>query len=471
MRNSLTLVQQAQAKIDAAMPPDALERISNAKQPLPDTAEPSNGGAANGEHAIKALLVQASEIPIEPVRWLWGGWLAAGKLHVLGGAPGTGKTTIAMSLAATLSAGGAWPDGASSKAGNVVIWSGEDDAGDTLIPRLKLAGADLGRIHFISGILEHGGYRAFDPAQDIEPLRRELGKIGDVRLLIVDPIVSAVAGDSHKATEVRRGLQPLVDLAASMRCALIGITHFSKGTSGRDPIERITGSLSFGALARIVFVAAKRQDAGEDGRMTRMFFRAKSNIDADSGGFEYDLKQGELETHPGIFSSAVVWGDPIEGAARDLLADAETVDDDEGGALDDAKMFLSDLLADGAVSSKTVKADSDGAGHSWATIRRAQKIMGIETMKEGKVWYWSFPGTPTQNVNNGKFQLAQTPLEQVEINRGLSNFNIEQNQYIGDVKPQNSGQVAQTQSMSNLNLKSVNTCNENPDDEIIEVRI
>ena len=112
----------------------------------------------------------------------------------------------------------------------------------------------------------------------MEALRRKLVEIGDVRLLIVDPIVSAITGDSHKNAEVRRGLQPLADLAASTRCALLGITHFSKGTAGRDPVERLTGSLAFGALARVVLVAAKHQEEGEDGRTVRLFLRAKSNI-------------------------------------------------------------------------------------------------------------------------------------------------------------------------------------------------
>ncbi len=234
----------------------------------------------------------------------------------------------------------------------------------------------------------------------MEPLRRKLVEIGGVRLLIVDPIVSAIAGDSHKNAEVRRGLQPLVDLAGSMRCALLGITHFSKGTGGRDPVERITGSLAFGALARVVLVAAKHQEEGEDGRTVRLFCRAKSNIGPDDGGFEYDLHQAELKTHPGIFSSSVLWGDAVEGAARELLATAEaTGDDGEGGALADAKRFLADLLADGPLPTKAIKADADGAGHSWATIRRAQKALGIEPLKEGgrfgegpQQWVWRMPG-------------------------------------------------------------------------------
>jgi putative DNA primase/helicase len=286
----------------------------------------------------------------------------------------------------------------------VVIWSGEDDPADTLIPRLALSGADLSRVYFIADIREGNERRAFDPARDMEPLRRKLAEIGGVRLLIVDPVVSAIAGDSHKNAEVRRGLQPLVDLAASMRCALLGITHFSKGTGGRDPVERLTGSLAFGALARVVLVAAKHQEEGEDGRTVRLFCRAKSNIGPDDGGFEYDLHQAELETHPGIFASSVLWGEAVEGAARELLATADaTGDDGEGGTLADAKRFLADLLADGPLPTKTIKADADGAGYSWATIRRAQKALGIEPSKEGghfgatrQQWLWRLPAEDAQ---------------------------------------------------------------------------
>jgi putative DNA primase/helicase len=79
----------------------------------------------------------------------------------------------------------------------------------------------------------------------------------------------------------------------------------------------------------------------------------------------------------------VTWGDPIEGEARELLAEAEADPDDVGGTLEEAKRFLADLLADGPLPVKTIKADADGAGFSWATIRRAQKALGIEARKEG----------------------------------------------------------------------------------------
>jgi putative DNA primase/helicase len=356
----------------------------------------STGGENSpvGEYARNVDLIRASDVTPEPIAWLWNGWLAAGKMHVFGGAPGTGKTTISMGLAATVTTGGCWPDGSRSVVGNVVIWSGEDDPADTLIPRLALSGADLTRVYFIADIREGNERRSFDPARDMEPLRRKLAEIGGVRLLIVDPVVSAIAGDSHKNAEVRRGLQPLVDLAGAMRCALLGITHFSKGTGGRDPVERLTGSLAFGALARVVLVAAKHQEEGDDGRTVRLFCRAKSNIGPDDGGFEYDLHQAELKTHPGIFASSVLWGDAVEGAARELLATADaTGDDGEGGTLADAKRFLSDLLANGPMRAGEIFKDADQAGYSKRSIQRAANTIKIERHKDGMRggWSWRLP--------------------------------------------------------------------------------
>lgn len=369
-----------------------------------DQPESTESGANGATVALpypvsEVAMLRGCDLKPEAIQWIWPGWLAAGKLHILGGAPSTGKTTIGMSLAATVTTKGNWPDGAYSPQGNVVIWSGEDDPADTLIPRLILSGADLTRVYFVGDVTDGNGKRSFDPARDMKPLADKLAEIGNVRLLIVDPIVSAIAGDSHKNAEVRRGLQPLVDLAGLMRCALVGITHFSKGTGGRDPVERITGSLAFGALARVVLVAARHQEESEDGETKRVLLRAKSNIGPDDGGFEYDLQQGELSDHPGVVSSFVRWGIPVEGAARELLATADaTGDDGDGGVRSDAERFLSDLLADGPLPSKAVRADADGAGYAWATIRRAQKALGVEAIKmggesgrKGAQWMWRLP--------------------------------------------------------------------------------
>ena len=91
------------------------------------------------------VLTCGSELTPVAVDWLWCNWLALGKFHLLAGAPGQGKTTIAMSLATTVTIGGRWPDGTRCEAGNVLIWSGEDNPADTLLPRLLAAGVDRTR--------------------------------------------------------------------------------------------------------------------------------------------------------------------------------------------------------------------------------------------------------------------------------------------------------------------------------------
>ena len=336
------------------------------------------------------LLVRGDQLTPEAVNWLWPGWLAAGKMHILGGQAGTAKTTLAMALGAILTRGGRWPDGVTARyAGDVVIWSGEDDPSDTLAPRLIAAGADMTRVHIISGMVEKSKPRSFDPASDMELLAAALRKIGNVRLLIVDPIVSAITGDSHKNSETRRGLQPLVDLAASIKCALLGITHFSKGTQGREPIDRITGSLAFAALARIVMVCAKETGDSDSDTPRRLLMRAKSNLGPDDGGVTFDLLQTELAQFPGVIASRVQWGERIEGSAREMLAQADS-EPESGGALRAAQDWLRAFLEE-PKPMREVRAAADAFGHSWATVRRAQRELGVESRKSGAAWVWHLP--------------------------------------------------------------------------------
>ena len=334
----------------------------------------------------RVILRRGSDVEPVAVDWLWPGWLAAGKLHLIGGAPGTGKTTLAAGLAAIVTRGGRWPDGSRARVGSVVIWSGEDDNADTLNPRLRAAGADMQRVHVIERVIDRGEAYPFDPARDMDVLREALQGVPDVRLIVVDPVVSAISGDSHKNAEVRRGLQPLVDLAASIGGALLGITHFSKGTTGRDPLERITGSLAFGALARIVLVAAK-QEADDDRPARRVLLRAKSNNGPDGGGFAYDLRQEPLPDFPTIEASCVVWGEAIDGTAREVLADTEA-DHDAAGR--DAAGFLRELLLSGDRSSKEVFSEAAAAGYSRDAMHRAKRKIGAVAVKRGMLggWVW-----------------------------------------------------------------------------------
>lgn len=353
--------------------------------------------------SVLVRLIRGSELEPKPIAWLWRDFLARGKLHIIAGAPGAGKTTITLALAATVTCGGRFPDGTQAEPGNVLIWSGEDDPKDTLLPRLIAMGADLSRIYFVGDIQAEGKARPFDPARDMAALEVEAARVGDVRLLIVDPIVNAVAGDSHKNTETRRALQPVVDLAARLGAAALGVSHFSKNTAGRDPVERVTGSVAFGALPRIIFGAAKSTE--ENGQTRRLFVRAKSNIGPDGGGFNYALEQVDVPGFPGLLASRVAWGHSLDGTALELLAVAEAVgDSEERGALTEVTDWLRDLLTEesGPMDKREIIRLARDNGFSERTIYRARDKLGVHIRTTGfgkaKRSVWSIlPMLPTNN--------------------------------------------------------------------------
>lgn len=342
-----------------------------------------------------AELLGGFSVGIETVSWQWDGWIAAGKLHLIAGAPGTGKTTMALGFATATSTGGRWPDGTRAPLGDVVIWSGEDGIADTLAPRLVACGADMKRIHFVIGVREGEGRRVFDPASDAEPLARALDGLPEVGMVILDPLSSAVAGDSNKNAEVRRALNPLIAMAERRGIALLGITHLTKGTAGRDPLERVTGSLAFGAAARVVLFAARVRNP-RPGAANRIMVRVKSNIGQDGDGFGYELVQREAK--PGLLASTVQWCEALHGDARELLEAADTPPADTGGD-SEAVALVREILSRGAALATDVYSEAAARGISESALKRAGKRLDIVRRKVGMAggWYWTLPEEATKS--------------------------------------------------------------------------
>jgi putative DNA primase/helicase len=157
----------------------------------------------NAPPSKRIKVTMGSKVKPEAVAWLWKDWLAHGKLHILAGRPGSMKTTTALSFAAAIAVGGKWPDGKPASRGKVIVWSGEDAVEDTLLPRFLAAGGNPDQIAFVSGVEEDGRKRSFDPSRDIGDLVSVCDQIGNVHLVIIDPIVAVAKGDSQK--KPRRG--------------------------------------------------------------------------------------------------------------------------------------------------------------------------------------------------------------------------------------------------------------------------
>jgi putative DNA primase/helicase len=326
-------------------------------------------------------LVVAQSVEEKAVRWVWKGFLARNKLHLLAGAGGTMKSTLTLAMAAVITRGGTWPDGTRcERPGNVVIWSGEDDLADTVKPRLRWAGADLSHVFFVQGVREEGQKRDFDPATDMPALERAFVQLGEVTLLIVDPIVTIVQKDNNSPSEVRRSLAPLIGLAWRFDCALLGLQHFTKGSKGADPTERILGSGAWVQAARLVLACARIEDGtGADGRM--IFACIKSAYKA-YGGFEYGFEE---EARTEITRTA--WGQAVKGIGSRIITEAEG--DAQGGSkLASAKAWLREQLEGGMQSTVAVGLAALKAGFTEITLRRAREALGVRLLRKERKRWW-----------------------------------------------------------------------------------
>lgn len=346
----------------------------------------------------EVLSERFSDIKQEPINWLWPERIARGKVTLLAGNPGLGKSQITASLAAIVTTGGIWPaDGTICRPGSVIVLSAEDDPADTIGPRLKAAGADLAKAHFLKciQILDKQGkllQKTFSLKTDLTRLDKFLETINDVALLIIDPITAYLGDtDSYKNAEVRGLLEPLRALAAKHNLAVLAISHLNKA-SNQDPLMRVSGSLAFVASARAAYVVAP--DSNDNNR--RLLLPIKNNIGNDKTGFAYSIEGCTLNN--GISTSRVLWeAQTVDIKAHEAMSVSST-DPEETSALKEAVEFLSDLLKDRSLSVKKIKTLAHQSGHSWITIRRAKEQLGAIHKKElfGGDWIWRLPKNENQ---------------------------------------------------------------------------
>jgi putative DNA primase/helicase len=342
--------------------------------------------------------VTAASIEIEPIEWLWPNRLALGKLALLGGLPDRGKGLIISDMAARVTTGDVWPcaEGRALQ-GNVFFLSAEDDISDTIVPRLTAAGADLRPVHIVRMARQpDNSRRQFSLVTDLALLRRKVEEIGDVRLIVIDPL-SAYLGvgkiDSYRTTDVRAVLSPLTDFAAEKHISVLGVLHFNKKADVTNAMLRISDSMAFVAAARHCFVVV---DDPENER--RLFLKAKNNLAPDTKGLSYGVNAVEVgaakRTGAPIWAPRIAWGlEHVEITATEAMQAEAGGKSTVSGAKGSAEEFLHKMLANGPVAKSEIEEAADAECIALATLRRAKESLGVVSKKGGlrDGWTWELP--------------------------------------------------------------------------------
>lgn len=338
----------------------------------------------------RLIVRRVSDVQPEPIEWLWGQRIAIGKLSMIAGDPGLGKSQLTAFMAARVTTGTAWPDdNASRPTGSVVMLSCEDDVGDTIRPRLEAAGANLDRVHVVEAVRTGvGATRGLSLQTDMARLERLLDELPDVRLVVIDPITAYLdKTDTHKTADVRVALAPVQALAARRRVAIVAVSHLNKNSGNGKSINAITGSGAFVAASRATFLVTK----GQEDEGLRLFVQAKNNI-GHAAGLSFRVQSKVLPS--GIDAPHV----EFEKGTLAITADeaiGEGQHRSEHSQLDAAKQFLTEELRQGPVASKVLFDRAREQRISEKTLRRAKDAMGVEVRKDGfqGEWVWEFPFT------------------------------------------------------------------------------
>ncbi|MDP9427575.1 MAG: AAA family ATPase [Actinomycetota bacterium] len=350
--------------------------------------------AASSKSSTKVSVQTLADVTPERVSWLWPGRLPLGKLVVIDGDPSTGKSTLTLDLAARVSTGSPWPDGAIARPAGVLLLSAEDGLADTIAPRLIAAGADLRRVHALTEVPaadEDGDVRQVPPSlpRDIPTIEKIITE-HKVQLVVIDVLMAYLNGkvDSHRDQDVRGVLHQLAAMAERTGCTILLVRHLNKA-GGSNALYRGGGSIGIVSAARAAYLVAR--DPDDEAR--RIFAVTKCNLALEPPSLAY-----RLVGDPDNGCARIEWEDaPVEHTAASLLRGP--VDDDERTERDEAAVWLLGYLTDngGTAARKDIVKAARAAGYSEATLKRAKDRAAVKHSSEGfpRQTWWSIPvGSP-----------------------------------------------------------------------------
>jgi len=330
-------------------------------------------------------LINMETVEVEQIEWLLYPFIPFGKVTIIQGDPGEGKTTMVLQIIAKLTRGEpillkqqsqkeAQKDSKENlkqkvlsqdnpiQPVNVIYQTAEDGLGDTIKPRLLAAGADCSRVQVIDDREQ--------PLTMLDVRLEEAIMQTKARMVVLDPIQGFLGTDvdMHRANEIRPLMKRVAVLAEKYHCAIILIGHMNKNSNGKSSYRGL-GSIDFQAAARSVLIVGRLKDEPE----TRVMCHVKSSLapEGKSVAFRLDKETG------------FQWIGEYDISADDLLSG-----DARGQKSRIAKEFLLDILADGGMAQKKIEEEASKQGIKKKTLRNAKQELEIDSIKRGNQWFW-----------------------------------------------------------------------------------
>lgn len=318
-----------------------------------------------------AVVTTLADVVPQPVSWLWPGWLPAGKIAILTGDPSTGKSTLALDLAARVSTGAAWPDGApGAEPSDVLLLTAEDGIADTVAPRLAAAGGDPNRVHVLQAITTA---TELGPVERLPMLDADIAVMADViqqhrcRLVIVDVLMAylSAGADAHRDQDIRRVLTPLAKMAEVTGVSVLLLRHMNKAANG-PAMYRGGGSIGISGAARSEFLVARHPEDATGNR--RVIASVKSNLAAAPRPLAFTVVE-----NPQYRCGHILWEEaPLAPSMTAEVLLQRPMDDAEHAERQAMGAWFTNYLADngGDALTKDLRKACESAGFAWNTARK-----------------------------------------------------------------------------------------------------
>ena len=329
------------------------------------------------------------DVESKKIEWLWKYRFPKGKLSILAGDPGLGKSQLSLWMAATISNGSNWPmEDKPADEGNVIIITSEDDVDDTIKPRLEALSANMDKIFILDGIKKKdfsNQDESFGLSKDLDVLNQMIEEIHGASMVIIDPVNGYLDDvDSYNNSEVRRLLTPLSLLASRHKTSVIMVSHPPK-TKGTLAVHKVSGSVAFIAAARSGFLIIR--DPEEEDR--RLMVPIKNNLGSDKNGLSFRIKKILLES--GIETSKLEWDpEPISESADFFLNQEKSYK--KPSKTDEAEYWLMERLEEGPQPAGDLIRIGEEFGYTPKILRDAGERFNMERYKDGlDHWMWKLP--------------------------------------------------------------------------------